>query len=81
MGISINADTSEILSERARVHALFSCILRPFVEKHGGRIEIDPTTYQPTISIPSNTRGACFEELAELLAPGTPLNRLIPFLM
>ncbi|MBW2108790.1 MAG: hypothetical protein JRI36_09010 [Deltaproteobacteria bacterium] len=81
MGISIKADTSEIASERARVHALFTCILRPFVEKHGGTIEIDPATYQPTISIPRNARGACFEELGELLAPGTPLNCLIPFLM
>ena len=72
-------DTTEMLSERARVHALFACVLRPVVEKHGGTIEIDPGTHQPIISIPQTTKVACFEELGELLAPGTPLNGLLPF--
>ena len=72
-------NTAEMLSERARVHALFTCILRPVVEKHGGRIEIDPATHNPIISIPQRTKVACFEELGELLAPGTPLNGLLPF--
>ncbi len=74
-----STDTTEMFSERARVHALFTCILRPIVEKHGGRIQIDPATQSPLISIPQRTKVACFEELGELLAPGTPLNGLLPF--
>ncbi len=72
-------NTTEMLSERARVHALFMCILRTVVEKHGGTIEIDPVAQHPIISIPETSKFACFEELGELLAPGTPLNCLIPF--
>lgn len=79
MDLPNTTDTTEMLSERARVHALFTCILRPVVEKHGGTIEIDRATHHPIISIPQTTKTACFEELGELLAPGTPLNGLLPF--
>jgi hypothetical protein len=79
MGLADTVDTTEVCSERARVHALFTCILRPVVEKHEGTIEIDPSTQNPIISIPQRTKDACFEELGELLAPGTPLNGLLPF--
>jgi len=79
MGLANTTDTTEMFSERARVHALFTCILRPVVEKYGGTIEIDPATQSPIISIPQRTKVACFEELGELLAPGTPLNGLLPF--
>ena len=72
-------DKTEILSERARVHALFTCILRPIVQKHGGSIEMDPETQHPIMKIPQRSRVACFEELGELLAPGTPLGGLLPF--
>ncbi len=74
-----NFDATEVLIERARVHALFTCILRPVVEKHGGSIEMDSVTYHPLISIPESSKIACFEELGDLLAPGTPLNDLLPF--
>jgi hypothetical protein len=79
MNLPNTTDTTEMHSERARVHALFTCILRPVVEKHGGTIEIDPATLHPIISIPQTTKVACFEELGQLLAPGTPLNGLLPF--
>jgi len=71
--------TPDMESERARVQALFVCILRPVVEKHGGSICVDPESHQPLISIPPSTKVACFEELGEMLAPGTPLNDLLPF--
>jgi hypothetical protein len=73
------AGKDEISAERARVQALFVCVLRPVVEKHGGKISVDPMTQQPLISIPPSSKTACFEELGELLAPGTPLNDLLPF--
>jgi hypothetical protein len=79
MTLTNHMDTTEMFSERARVHALFTCILRPVVEKHGGTIDIDPATQSPIISIPQRTKCACFEELGQLLAPGTPLNGLLPF--
>ncbi len=71
--------TTDMDSERARVHALFACILRPVVEKYGGTVAMDPQTLDPIISVPKGRKAACFEELAELLAPGTPLNNLLPF--
>jgi hypothetical protein len=40
---------------------------------------MDPRTLDPIISVPQSRKAACFEELAELLAPGTPLNNLLPF--
>lgn len=76
---TVHVGKEEIGSERARVQALFVCVLRPVVEKHGGSICVDPETHQPLISIPPSTKVACFEELGELLAPGTPLNDLLPF--
>lgn len=77
-GLASIVDTTEMLTDRARVHALFTCILRPVVEKYGGTIEIDTQTHHPVISIPNSSKVACFEELGELLAPGTPLHCLIP---
>ena len=79
MRYGAGGDTEDFDTERSRVQALFVCVLRPVVEKHGGSICVDPETHQPLISIPPSTKDACFEELGQLLAPGSPLNDLLPF--
>jgi hypothetical protein len=63
--------------EKARLHILSLCFIRSVVEKHGGSMETDPATHDAHIKIPKRVRAACFEELGELLGPGTPLHSVL----
>lgn len=63
--------------DKARLHVLFLCLVRFVVEKHGGTMETDPATHNAHVRIPERDRVACFEELGELLGPGSPVNDLL----
>jgi len=53
-------------TDEARLHVLFLCVVRSIVEKHGGSMETDPETYNAQISVPTNVKDVCFDELETL---------------
>lgn len=50
-------------TDEARLHVLFLCVVRTVVEKYGGTMKTDPETYNAQISIPTNNKTHCFDEL------------------
>ena len=63
---SCNRKTVVPATDEARLHVLFLCVVRSIVEKHGGSMETDPETYNAQISVPTNAKDVCFDELETL---------------
>jgi hypothetical protein len=67
-------------SDLTGFYALFRSVIRFAVGKYGGTMATDRTTGTTYIDIPIWAEDACFEELAQLVGPGRPLNSFLPFL-
>ena len=70
-----------LTSDLTAFYALFRSVIRFAVGKYGGTMATDPATGTTYIDIPIWAEDACFEELAQLVGPGRPLNSFLPFLV
>ena len=63
-----NCTTKTVIpaTDEARLHVLFLCVVRSIVEKYGGSMETDPETYNAHISVPTEKKDICFNELETL---------------
>jgi hypothetical protein len=69
-----------MIGDLVRFQALFLAIIRFAVEKYGGTMQKDPATGETHLDIPDWAEDVCFQELAELVAPGKPLSGCLAFL-
>ena len=60
-------NTADMLDYELRLRCLSRSFVRYVVEKHGGRIAINPQTETTEIAVPAETEDACFKELETLL--------------